>query len=554
MLDDLPQQEMRRLRDAIRAEKTKQDKTVLACETSLAEFTKHFWHVVEPGRPLIEGWPFYAICQHLEAIERGEFTRAIFNVPPGFMKSLLTNVFFPAWVWGPRKKPSMRFIGASYAEALTIRDNLRFRRIIMDDEYRQFWGHVFGPSGDTFAKERVGNDKTGWKLATSIKGLGTGERADIWICDDLNNVQTAESLPVMESLDHWIREVLPDRLNDQDKSIIINIQQRTHEKDASGTMLELWEDHPKFVHLMIPFEYEPARHCTTQIGWTDPRFEDGEFAWPERFSVDAVALLKREKGPYAWAGQYQQSPAPRGGGIVKRDWWKVWPSAEFEECEEHGTLGKAGYRPMRFPDWELVIVSVDTAYTEREENDWCACTVWGLFRTKANNPKIMLMWAWKERFEMHDLVQKIIFTTRHPNGNPNNTIAADVCLIEAKANGLSVIQEIKRLTRDGECMILGIDPDGDKVARMHSVVPMFADGLVYAPERRYADMVIDDVGRFPKGESRDIADTVSMALRWLRRKGFAKFEGEVLEERVEEMESMIKGAVANRHPSLHYDI
>lgn len=521
MLDQLNEAERAALRRALSRELHTRDADIAKAERSLSAFTRLFWHVVEPGRQMIEGWPLEAICEHLEAITRGEFTRGIFNVPPGFMKSLLTDVFWPAWEWGPKGLPSMRYVAASYSMDLTRRDNIRFRRVIMSDLYRKYWGHVFGPSADQFNIVRVANDKTGWKVATSVAGVGTGERGDRWIIDDANNVQESESEAVMASTNLWLREVVPDRLNDQTKSIILNIQQRTHENDATGTLLDMWGS--DCLHLMIPMEYDVSRHCSTEIGWTDPRSVPGELAWADRFPRKAVEALKRDKGPYAYAGQYQQSPAPRGGGIIKQEWWQMWPPPGYEESYTVVEDGKDGKKKsvLHFPNWEFVAISVDTAYTEREENDWCACTCWGVWRDRARMPKLMLIEAWKEHLEMHALVRRIIDTATRRK--------ADAVLIEAKANGISVIQEIKRLTRAGAFQVWPIEPDGDKVARMNSVVPLFSGGLVFAPDRNWAQMVINDVCSFPKG-NRDIPDTVSQALKWFRKTGLAELSNEVKEE------------------------
>lgn len=515
--------EATRLRDALRTELRRRDGLVTECEESLAAFARTFWHIVEPGRPMVEGWPLDAIAEHLEAVSRGEVTRLLMNVPPGFMKSLMTNVFYPAWEWGPRNMPTMRYASASYSQALTSRDNIRFRRVISSPDYRKFWGQRFGPAADQFNIVRVANDRTGWKLATSIGGIGTGERADRWIIDDANNVLESESEAVMESTNMWLREVMPDRLNDQVRSAIINIQQRTAENDASGTLLDMWGG--DCVHLMIPMEFDSSRRCVTQIGWEDPRDEDGELAWPERFPEKAVENLKREKGPYAWAGQYQQSPAPRGGGIIKYDWWKLWPGPDYEEYEQVGVRGSPGYRPARFPDFEFLVTSVDTAYTEKEENDWCAATTWGVWRDRARLPRLMLVEAWEEHLELHALVQRVLDTCRRRK--------VDACLVEAKASGLSCIQEMRRLMRKGEFSVYGIDPKGDKVARMHAVVPLFADGLVYAPDKQWAQMVIDRVTTFPKGKRRDVPDTVSQALTWLRKSGIITLREEAQDEQYE---------------------
>ena len=148
-------------------------------ERSLIDFMRFTWSAVEPTRPFVRGWVLDAICEHLEAVADGDIKRLIINVPPGFAKSLTTNVFFPAWLWGPRRQPSLRFMSVSYSSQLTERDNLRLCQLVGSPVFKQHWGDVF-TANESMVK--VTNDKTGWKLATSVGGVGTGERADFLLC------------------------------------------------------------------------------------------------------------------------------------------------------------------------------------------------------------------------------------------------------------------------------------------------------------------------------------------------------------------------------------
>ena len=290
-------------------------------EDSLIEFASYVWPVVEPAIPFIRGWAIDAIAEHLEAVTYGYIKKLLINVPPGFSKSLLTDVFWPAWEWGPKNMPHLRYVCASYSNHLTERDNLRCRNIVCSDRYRRLWGDRFGVSNEQFTKIKFQNTKTGWKLATSVGGIGVGERGDRFIIDDANNTMEMESEVTRTTTNMWFTEVVPDRLNSQTNSAIVVIQQRLHEDDVSGVALER---EMGYTHLCIPMEYEPTRHCVTVLGldenddeivWEDPRSEDCELAWPERFPQKAVDDLKRDKGPYAFAGQYQQSPEVRGGSI-----------------------------------------------------------------------------------------------------------------------------------------------------------------------------------------------------------------------------------------------
>ena len=292
----------------------------LDAQDSLYRFVQLLWPVLEPGREFVPGWPAEAICEHLEAVHHGEIRKLLINVPPGCMKSLLTNVFFPAWEWGPKNMPWVRYIGASYNDSLTIRDNRRTRHLIRSDVYRKAWGDRFSIDTEQDAKTRFDTNHRGWKIASSVKGLGTGERADRFIIDDPHNVKTADSTKVREDALQWFTEVVPSRVNDMEKSSFIVIMQRVHELDISGLIIakELG-----YEHLILPMEYEADRHCKTSIGFTDPRKEDGELLWPDRFSRryiedDLKPVLRAFGGTYAEAAQLQQRPAPRGGGLFKR--------------------------------------------------------------------------------------------------------------------------------------------------------------------------------------------------------------------------------------------
>jgi predicted phage terminase large subunit-like protein len=299
----------------------------LEAEGSLLSFIRLMWRVLEPGRPFVDGWAVHAICEHLEAITRGDIRKLLINVPPGFMKSMTTNVFWPAWEWGPKNRPDLRYIGASYSENLTIRDNRRCRALILDPLYRMLWGDRYQLSEGQNAKIRFDTDKTGFKIATSVSGLGTGERGDRFITDDPHNVLEGESDAKRMNVLQWFTEVVPTRINDAQKSAMIVIMQRVHDQDVSGLILskELGYD-----HLCIPMEYEPDHpHLSrTRLGWTDPRKEEGELAWAERFprdylETDLKPALRAWGGTYAEAGQLQQRPAPRGGGMFKRDDFQI---------------------------------------------------------------------------------------------------------------------------------------------------------------------------------------------------------------------------------------
>jgi predicted phage terminase large subunit-like protein len=480
----------------------------------LLNFVRHFWDVLEPQTELVEGWALEAICKHLEAVSFGQITRLLINVPPGFMKSLLTDVFWPAWEWGALGKPHLRYVAFSYSSGLTERDNGKFRDLLLSAKFQALWGHRFKLR--KIGEVKVTNDKTGSKLATSVGGIGTGERGDRVIVDDPHNIKDGESEVIRTETVRWFRESLSNRLNDMEKSAIVVIMQRVHEADVSGTIIS--ED-LGYVHLMIPMEFDSGRQCDTGI-WVDPREHEGDLAWPERFSPDAVASLNHELGPYAFAAQYQQAPTPRGGGIFKREWWQLWE-------------GEGG----KFPPFDYIVASLDAAFTEKEENDPSGFTVWGVWtdpeselewnersgqfwkRGARGLNKVMLVHAWRKHLQMHGsvppkeqdetdaayirrtqptwgLVQWVAHTCRR--------FKVDRLLIEAKASGITAAQEMQRLYGTEQWQTQLEQVTGDKVARAHAVVPAWSQRLVWAPDREWADLVIDEMETFPKGKHDDL--------------------------------------------------
>lgn len=486
----------------------------------LIEFVRYFWHVLEPVTPLVEGWPLEAICDHLEAVTFGEVTRLLINVPPGFMKSLLTNVFWPAWEAGPMSMPHLRYVTFSYAASLTERDNGRFRDLLRSPELKELWGHRFKLTEE--GKVKVANNKTGWKLASSVGGVATGERGDRVLLDDPHSVKEAESDVVRAETVRWFRESMSNRLNDMEKSAVIIIMQRVHEDDVSGAILAA---NMGYTHLMIPMLSELDRRCATDIGWEDPRDVDGELAWPDRFPPSVVESMKRDLGPYAFTGQYQQSPVPRGGGIFLREWWQLWDSPD----------GK-------FPVFDMLLASLDSAFTEKEQNDPSGMTVWGLFsdRTTGRN-RIMLVHAWRKhlqfsgpRIPMEPGESQALYRQRTMSTWGLIEWVADTCrrfkvdklLIEAKASGISAAQELRnRYTREDWSVQL-CQVSGDKVARALGVQATFAQLLVYAPDRDWAEMTIDEMAVFPKGKYKDLTDSATMAVKYLRDTGMANTDEE----------------------------
>lgn len=297
---------------------------------SLIEFVKDFWPILEPSRPFVCGWAIEAIALHLEQVTAGNIQYLLINVPPGMMKSLLVAVFWPAWEWGPKRMESTGYLTSSFGLENVTRDNNKMRRLVESDLYQTLYGDNV-VRGTKWGERRFENTATGVRAGRSFEKM-TGGRGDRVIIDDPHDVDGGESDTQRPRAVQTFRESIPDRLNDMSKSAIVVIMQRLHANDVSGTILKLGLP---YVHLNLPMEFEPYREeggkriptrCVTfdKFGrklFEDPRTEDGELLFPERFPRDVVEGLKASKGSYAYAGQYQQRPSAREGGLFKRQWF-----------------------------------------------------------------------------------------------------------------------------------------------------------------------------------------------------------------------------------------
>lgn len=243
------------------------------------------------------------------------------------MKSLGTAVFFPAWEWGPKGRPAMRYLSSSFSDKNVTRDISKMARLVESEKYQALWPEV-RPT-PKWGEHMLVNSKTGFREGRAFASM-TGGRGDRVVIDDPHSVDTAESDVERAATIKTFREAIPDRLNDMRKSSIVIIMQRLHEDDVAGTILKL---KLPYVHLNLPMEFERYRvvggrkvevpPCRTHrkdgtMLFEDPRTYDGELLFPERFPRDVVEGLKHSKGSYAYAGQYQQHPTPREGGLFKR--------------------------------------------------------------------------------------------------------------------------------------------------------------------------------------------------------------------------------------------
>lgn len=334
----------------------------------LSGFVKEAWHVLQPETPYVHGWHIDAICDHLEAISDGRINRLLINVPPGTMKSLLVSVFWPAWEWTTR--PSLSYLTTSYSEGYVKRDSRRMRDLVGSEWYQSLWGDKVRLART--AEISFENTARGFREGKPFASL-TGGRGDRVIIDDPHSTETAESQTERDNTARIFRESVPTRLNDPIRSAIVVIMQRLHEADISGQILALKLG---YEHLMLPMEFEPERACATSIGFHDPRSVDGELLFPERFPREVVERDKVPMGSYAVAGQFQQRPTPREGGMFKRSWFEgkfIGAAPEGTRWVRHWDLAAtakktaartAGVKLGRTPDGKFIVGHVVTTQAE----------------------------------------------------------------------------------------------------------------------------------------------------------------------------------------------
>ncbi len=487
-------------------EKVKAEKARRAASASLYEFVKQSWHVVEPGIQFMESWHIEEICEHLEAVSAGEIHRLLINIPPRHSKSTIVSVMWPAWEW--ITDPAQKYLCASYSSTLSTRDNLKTRRLLQSSWYQERWGHMFKFTGDQNAKQRFENDKTGYRIATSVGGSVTGDGGSRLVCDDPHGAQAAQSEAMRESDLEWFDMVWSTRLNNPKTDAMIVVMQRLHEQDISGHILN---DIKGWEHICIPAEWD-GKHRKTILGSYDPRKIKGELICPERFGEKEITMLKQLLGSYGSAGQLQQDPTPSGGGILKTKYFGLWSADDG------------------LPPFEYILQSYDCAFTEKTTGDPTACTVWAMF-THNGERNAMLIDAWDEHLSYPDLRAKAIkdWTTEYggmSKESPHSRARRpDRILVEAKASGQSLLQDL----RLAKVPAVGYNPGkADKISRAHQAAPTLELGLLWIPESKknrgqpvsWAAAFLKQLAKFPVAEHDDYVDTFTQAVIYLKDDGW----------------------------------
>jgi predicted phage terminase large subunit-like protein len=421
---------------------------------------------------------------------------------------------WPAWMWA--KDPSKRILGASYGEELAIRDSMKCRDIVTSAWYQELWPDVAIKQGDD-QKIKYGLTGGGWRLATSVGGRATGEHPDIKIVDDPHSAAQANSDAERNRAIEWFDGTLSTRGVSRGAKTVV-VMQRLHEKDVSGHILE---DIGGYEHLCLPMRYEKNAYTYKY----DKRTELGDLLWPALFDDDTVTILQKRLGEYGAAGQLQQQPAPPGGGILRTENLKLWPAER--------TL----------PQFQFILQSLDTAFTEKTSGDPTACTVWGVF-SEEGRQSVLLLDSWAEHLSYPNLREKVIMEWAatyggDPKDTQNKSRRADLMLIEDKGSGISLIQDLQR----AGIGVRKYNPGRtDKIGRAHQFAPMLELGVIYIPESRrvpgdfisWAKPLVAEMEKFPNGAHDDLTDTTTSAFIYLRDSRLLELAySQVIDEEVE---------------------
>jgi predicted phage terminase large subunit-like protein len=476
-----------------------------ACRLSLRRFAKECWPNVDTAQ-LVWSWHLDALCDHLSYVSMREIRFLWINMPPRTTKSVVTSVIFPVWEW--LQDPKIQFMTGSYVMSLGQRDAGKSRDLIDSKWFQARWGHKFRFSADEKTKRQYRNDKGGRRVVVATDAGTTGEGGNQIIIDDPHNATDAESEATRKGTHKWWDHAVVNRLNQPDKDSWILNGQRTGEDDLFGH-IDKNHDTSEIVKLILPNEFDSKRRCITSLPsgkviFKDPRKTDGELLCPARMGPESTQRMKRSmKDKYKL--QYQQDSKGGGGKILRAEAWKKW-EGEIPECE-------------------LILSVYDTAFDEGETNDYSARIDFGIFNhaeriltSKGEDSAmgkvrrcLILLGAWRAKIPYNELRREALAHYRK--------IKPDWLLVEKKATGIILCQDLAKANVHGlrRVSLAHGKAKLDKVERAHISSAVLDEGLVYYPERQWAEKVRDECSAFPEGSNDDWVDCLLMGMQFLRR-------------------------------------
>ncbi len=476
----------------------------------LYAFTQRSFLELNPTTEFVPNWHIEVVASALEACRRGEITRLIINQPPRSLKSHCASVAFGAFLLG--RDPSAQIICASYGQDLANKHAMDTRTIMASNWYQSFFPRTRLSSQRPALQEFV-TTQQGFRLATSVGGVLTGRGANFIIIDDPLKPEEALSDTSRKAANEWFDHTLYSRLNDKRTGCIILIMQRLHEDDLVGHVLGL---EPWTVIRFPAIAEEDERHqIRTPYGIRVFKRRVGEALHPEREPLDVLNHIREAQGEYNFSGQYQQAPAPLGGGLVKIEWFKTYPLADA---------------PAKY---ETIVQSWDTANKPTELSDYSVCTTWG-----ARDNHIYLIHVLRKRLDYPSLKRAV--------REQAEAFRPEAILIEDKASGTQLIQE---LISEGMQAIQKYEPTMDKIMRMHAVTSSIENGFVHLPDKAaWLGEYLHEIASFPKSKYDDQVDSTSQALHWFKDPSKHLRLGVV--EWVKEETERIKAGTSTLFPSL----
>ena len=420
------------------------------------------------------------LASKLEAVERGEIKRLAIFMPPRHGKSILTSEFFPAWYLG--RNPKKFIICSTYGQELADDFGRKVRNQLQDPHYQELFPDV-GLATDSSSMRRFNTSKGGVYYAVGAGSAITGRGAHLLLIDDpIKGREDADSDAMRSNLLDWYRSTAYTRL--MPGGSVVLIQTRWHEDDLAGWVLketehEGWE--------VIEFPAVLDKRAAKLL-----KKKEGDALWAEAYPLTRLDEIKKTLGSREWASLYAQKPSVEEGNIMKRWWWKTWKKKDPPQCD-------------------YILQSWDTAYTSNKTSDYSACTTWGIFMDEDNVANAILLGSRRDRWEFPEL--KRMAVELYNQHNP------DLIIIEAKASGWSLVQELSRMG----IPITPYNPKKqNKMARVHSITPILESGKIWAPDKDWAEDVIAQCASFPNSKNDELVDSTSQALLRLRQGWFVQ--------------------------------
>src|SRR3984893_8010179 len=446
--------------------------------SDLGYFAERCFYDLNPQAAFLMNWHIEVIAAKLAAVRAGKIRRLIINLPPRHLKSLLASIAFPAWCLG--HDPSAQILCVSYAQDLADKLARDCRGIMMSPWYRRIFPTRLAPH--RHAVQEFITPRQGYRLATSTGGVLTGRGADLILIDDPSKPEEALSDARRNATNEWFLNTLYSRLNDKCHGAIVIIMQRLHEDDLVGHVLgqEPWE----VLSFPAIAEAEEAHQIETIWGPRCFARRQGEDLHPDREPLETLEHIRRTIGEYNFAGQYQQSPAPLDGGLVKAEWFKRYGASE---------------RPESF---DRILQSWDTANKATELSDYSVCTTWGI--------------KGKDFYLLNVLRKRLEYPAPKRAGRQQQSLFnAHVVRIEDKASGAQLIQE---LIADGCHRVPRYKPECDKIMRLHAQNAIIENGFVHLPDAApWLAEYLHEMTVFPKGKHDDQVDSTAQFLDWFKK-------------------------------------